>query len=344
MKRPILFITVLTFFLSACDHQGVMSDDSRSAEAPTLRLRAHPRKAAPAVRHTIKNPEKEGPQVNPYFEQFNERLADEGLGIALRKAEYVTVKGAEQAGQTVYANDRQMRLGTRWVPGDERREPGLDGNNITYLVFEPFSRANIHTDEDTSPDLEGVDAEPAIDASFDTWDSGTQCSNLSLVKQPDDGTFPSAIFTGGSPFVADIVELGFLPGSYFEQVLGPGSSEVTLGVTFTFVFIGEDGNPTDVNNDGYDDTALKEVWYNDDFNWKTDPDAPGIDIETVALHENGHALEQGHFGKVSITGANGKLHVAPRAVMNALVLGTQRDLLGTDNGGHCSLFGAWPNQ
>jgi hypothetical protein len=38
----------------------------------------------------------------------------------------------------------------------------------------------------------------------------------------------------------------------------------------------------------------------------------------VALHENGHALGLGHYGKVFVTTNNAKLHIAPRAVMNAL--------------------------
>ncbi len=49
----------------------------------------------------------------------------------------------------------------------------------------------------------------------------------------------------------------------------------------------------DIDNNGKLDTALKEVWYNDSFAWSTDGSA--VDIETVALHENGHALELEHF-------------------------------------------------
>ena len=35
--------------------------------------------------------------------------------------------------------------------------------------------------------------------------------------------------------------------------------------------------------------------------------------------------------------------LAPEAVMNAAYTGPQRELLGTDNGGHCSIWGNWPN-
>ena len=66
-------------------------------------------------------------------------------------------------------------------------------------------------------------------------------------------------------------------------------------------------------------------------------------METVALHETGHGLSQGHFGKAFVTNSNGKLHFAPLAVMNAGYTGVQQSLAGTDNWGHCSMWGSWPN-
>lgn len=124
-----------------------------------------------------------------------------------------------------------------------------------------------------------------------------------------------------------------------------------LGVTFTFVFVAPDGAPTDVDGDGNgnNDTAFKEVRFNDAFDWTVDADGDAQDIQTVALHENGHVLELGHFGKVHATFNQGEgndrlgeLHVSPCAVMNAVNLGTQRDLLGTDTGAFCGQFGSWP--
>ncbi|MEX0646805.1 MAG: hypothetical protein WEA56_09655 [Balneolaceae bacterium] len=269
------------------------------------------------------------------FQDINAQLSDSELNIRLLHAETVTIEdgGATEAGQTIFANDRQKRLTSQWVPGDERRL--ADGNNLSYLVFEPFAPANWGT-----PDQ--LNGEPAIDASWDTWNEINENSNLNITKVPDTGLNPSAIL-GGEPFLADISEIGFLGPVFFEILLGPGSSSNVLGVTFTFIFIDEDGNPTDINNDGFADTALKEIWYNDGFLW-TDAGSGGsaIDIETVALHENGHALGFGHFGKISITENNNKLHVSPRAVMNAVILGTQRNLLGTDQASYTSIYGNWP--
>lgn len=269
------------------------------------------------------------------MQDLNEKFEAEGLNIRIAYAETVTkIDGAETAtGQTIIADDRQKRLNAQWVPGDERRN--ADGNNLTYLVDQTWLPANFGTENE-------IDGEPAIDASFDTWNAVKKNSKLDIVKVPDTGEQPSVFFVGGNPFLADISEIGFLPGILFEILLGPGTSESVLGVTFTAVFTDDDGNPTDINNDGYADVAYKEIWYNDAFEWTTDPDGAGYDIETVALHENGHALGFGHFGKVFVTGNNNKLHVAPRAVMNAVVLGTQRDLLGNEKSSYNSVYGNWP--
>ena len=43
-------------------------------------------------------------------------------------------------------------------------------------------------------------------------------------------------------------------------------------------------------------------------------------------------------------GSNGRLHFAPRAVMNAAYGGVLQELTGSDIGGHCSLWAAWPNK
>jgi len=149
----------------------------------------------------------------------------------------------------------------------------------------------------------------------------------------------------GSEFVfADLSHAGWLPGPFFDFLV-PGGSVFILGVTLTFVFIDASGF-TDIDSNGKFDTAFREIYYNDAFSW-ADDGATNIDVETVALHEAGHGLSQAHFGKVFLKGnkgkSNGSLQFAPRAVMNAVYISPQQALLGTDNGGHCSIWGQWPN-
>jgi hypothetical protein len=86
--------------------------------------------------------------------------------------------------------------------------------------------------------------------------------------------------------------------------------------------------------------AWREIYYNDAFLWR---DGATYDVETIALHEAGHGLSQAHFGKAFADAGKGKLHFAPRAVMNAAYSGVQTEIDGTDKGGHCSIWGNWPN-
>lgn len=279
----------------------------------------------------------QAPSIDPsvgeaYLDNLNVRLAGAGAEYRVVKAEWIMEARGSHEASIVFATDRTLRLSSKWVPNDARRL--ADGINVTQATFQPLAVAN------------GAGAAgPAIDASFDTW-GGVACSNLPIVRRTlPAGIFPSAIlsFTGfvNDPFAADIATIGFVPAFILDAVLGPGAGTSVLGVTFTFIFV-SGGAPTDIDGDGRADTALKEVWYNNGFTWTTGS-GPGVDIETVALHENGHALELGHFGRVAVNLSSGKLNVSPRAVMNAFVLGVLRSPLGTDNGAFCGNFASWPN-
>ncbi len=177
---------------------------------------------------------------------------------------------------------------------------------------------------------------------METWDD-VNCSSIPLVQLPDFGIdwgyVQWIVGGGGIPgWYADITHAGWFS---FFTVFGAGWGNV-LGVTFTYVWV-SGGEYTDIDNNKKLDVAFREIYYNNDFTWGINTDSP-IDVETVVLHETGHGLSQGHFGRIFRTEANGMLHFAPRAVMNAAYSGIQQELTGTDNGGHCSIWAHWPNR
>ncbi len=318
-RRALVAFFAVTLFAAACDQGGPTAGDGPAFAKSSVDL-----------------PYGDGP-VSAVLDSINRALAVRGLNIQVERAEFVVANtpAAPASGQVVFANDRAKRLASRWVAGDPRR--AADGDHINWLVVDPLMAAH------TSAGSQDVTA--SIASAFDTWDNET-CTTLNVDQRQWDGTtFPSGILPNDlpfDPFEANVNVIGFLPGSVFNTVLGAGASQSVLGVTFTFVFIDSDQTPTDINHDGRDDTAFKEMWFNNDFTWTTTGVGSGIDVETVALHESGHAFEMGHFGKIFGTLGNLKLHISPRAVMNAAILGTLRSPLGSDDAAFCGNWASWP--
>ncbi len=274
---------------------------------------------------------------------LNRRLAARGLKVRIASASYVTSAASGQAGQTIFAFDRgNKHLGTDYIPNDPRRHPGT---NITYLVDQSDGATH------TAPVLTSAETEGAIDRAMTTWESTTRCSKFAIDKVADPGVDPDLVdglILGdpaliGTPFFADIVHAGWESAAFFDA-LAPGGSQFILAVTFPFIFTDAAGNPTDLDRNGEFDTAFNEIYFNDAFAWGIDVSTFPFDVETVALHESGHGLSQAHFGKIFLTNANGRVHFAPFAVMNAAISRQEHDLTGTDLAGHCSLWGSWPNQ
>lgn len=308
--------------LAACEQSTSPTDRSRES-VPSLAQKSAP-----------------GGQVSPVLARANVRLAAAGKRLRGKKfllgtAEYVTTDRGQQAGQTVFANDRVKQLPFQYVAGDPRRGGGV---NITYLVDQ--------SDGSTANGLTNAATEPAIDRALATWEA-VRCSKVAIDKVADPGFDPDVVdgLLGlggiGTPIV-DITHAGWESAAFFDA-LAPGGSGFILAVTFTFIFIDDAGNFTDIDGDGKFDTAFAEVYYNDTFAWGIDVSTFPFDVETVALHESGHGLSQDHFGKIFITNSNGKLHFAPFAVMNASISRQAHSLRGSDNGGHCSIWASWPN-
>lgn len=232
---------------------------------------------------------------------------------------------------------RRLRTGARWVQ-----------QTVTYMI----DGSDFTADEP----LAAVDQ--AVENGFQTW-NGIPQSSLQAVETPDTGnnddildgiirdattnecvdvvdvTADNLVFfdpvTGAIAWIpsADIVFGGWLDNEYFEDCLG---SENILGVTWSFSF-------GDVNSDNYVDRIYVEMFYNERFDWVTSGATflgPGEDIETIVLHEVGHAHGLGHFGgpnerqPFKLRG-NGTKVFTPEAVMNPFYLGGEkRSPLPTD--------------
>src|SRR5215475_6406626 len=265
-------------------------------------------------------------QIMALMGAMNAQLESNGYDFRVDRAEYITNDDSGEIGQTVFFNNRTKQLGVHFVPGDPRRG---GRTNITYLVDQA---------EGAIDGLTVAQTTAAIDRAMATWNA-VNCATIPITKLPDIprldiGIVESLLGQPGGPFfLADITHAGWLPAN----VLPPN----VIGVTFTFIFVDPaTGAPTDIDNNNKLDVAFREILYNDRFVWRINGN---IDVQTVALHESGHGLSQGHFGKAFGTDANGKIHFSPLAVMNAAYSGVQQDLQGTDNGGHCSIWGSWPN-
>lgn len=268
------------------------------------------------------------PAVLAMMHQINDQLAAMGLSIALDQIEFFTI-GSGRPVNRIHQNS------FRWVAGDPRRL--ADGDNITYLVDQ--------SDGATASGLTNAQTEAAIDSALSTWQTNRCLKKLDIVKRADTGADPDIFdfffgFGGfGNPFLADIVEAGWLPKTFFDAVGGPGGGNGILAFSVSFIFVDGSGNPTDINGDNRLDTALNEVYYNDNFGspgprvgnpWGINVALPGIDVETVALHENGHSLGVGHFGP------------PPDAVMNPIYAGIRQSPLSVDSAGMCAVWSSWP--
>jgi hypothetical protein len=258
--------------------------------------------------------------------QMNVSLETNGANYRVDKVEYLTLADAGEIGQTVFFKDRgNKQIDAHFVPGDPRRG---GRTNLTYIVDQA---------EGAIDGLTVAQTTAAIDRAMSSWNN-VKCSTIPITKLPDIPGLDIGVVefllaqVGGPFFIADITHAGWLPAG----VLPNG----VIAATFTFIFNDQTGQPSDIDNNGKFDVAIREILYNDFHTWRINGN---IDVETVALHESGHGLSQDHFGKAFITGSNGKLHFAPLAVMNAAYAGVQQEINATDNGGHCSIWSKWPN-
>jgi hypothetical protein len=268
--------------------------------------------------------------------QANAKLEQMSARVRVYTAETITAAGSERQGQIIFAWDvGNKQLDAHFVPCDPRR---FDECDILWAVD--------GTEGVTTSGLSAAETEGAIDAAMATWNN-VNCSYIPLTKVDDLGYDLGYVqcllgYGGVCDWLADYTHAGWLPRAFFDELDDDGGDYI-IGVTFTFVWVDEEDNPTDVDHNGKQDVAFRETYYNDGFDWQIDATgANEVDVESIALHEAGHGLSQAHFGKIFGTWSNLRLHAAPRAVMNAVYLGMLQELAGTDIAGHCSIWATWP--
>lgn len=324
-------LALMALVLAGCDAQAPLDGSAASSAADAVsRARTAPGAASASA---ALSPDA---QIASYMASVNEALAADGAPYRIAKAEWLGAPDSDNVGNTVLAKDvGNKQLAFDFVPGDPRRSGWSAGGGtaMTYAIDE--------TSDAVPPFSEGLtaaDTDAAIDRAMGTWDD-LACSALDLSRTPapgiDIGFIAFLNGLGGSPaVVADVQHAGF---SDINFPLG------VLGVAFTLPFVDSNGDLTDVDNNGTADVAFREIYYDPSYNWGVSGSPTAVDVESIALHEAGHGLSQAHFGTVRIK-KNGTIKASPRAVMNALYSGPLRTLLGTDRGGHCSNWGAWPQR
>ncbi len=321
MKQDVLLLSILLLFtVISCTEQDVQTPE------PTEAFNGQRLQSA-EVDAGYSSARLAG-DIESFMSSANEALISQNLQLSAIEA-----YAADGEGIVVYFNNRgNKQLSADFVPGDPRR------GGFTDIAF-----ARDGTEGATSSGLAQGDTDAAILSAMSTWDEVTCSGGLNLTNlgaSDFDLGYVEAVVTDGAEgeFVfTDIMHSGFNT-TVTDAVFGPGSN--VLGVTFTFIWLDDNDNPSDIDNNGKDDVAFRDIYYNDEFSWAI---GNNIDVETVVLHEAGHGLSQAHFGKLFQTESNGKFHFAPRAVMNAGYTGIQTSIRRTDRAGHCSNWSSWPN-
>ena len=219
--------------------------------------------------------QEEDPAV-AFLGELNANLEARGEDIRVLKMELLGSGDGLNMGRTVLAKDvGNKQLGADWVPNDPRRLSGSPG--LVYAI----------DGVETTFDLPVFDQFDRVRFGFEEWDT-LGCSNIGITEI-DGGVVPANIGfigalvgAGDIPFFgADLVHAGFKSN---PQILGFDPNG-TIAANFTFVFT-SGGVATDIDNNGRNDVALKETYYNDLFTYTDDQSGAGIDLATVALNQD----------------------------------------------------------
>jgi len=199
--------------------------------------------------------------------------------------------------------------------------------SLTGVKWKTDPVTTVFDESDYTLDL-GADAtalgqvDTALQNAFDTWADADANDKLSFDRKSDlGGNYDvydgpgGALDQSSNSLYANITVGGWLPNSYFDSISGGGGSGI-LAVTWSAKLQGGGSMKPHLEVD---------IYFNDHFNWSVD--GTGIDIETVALHEAGHAIGLGHEDSVP-------------TVMGTYYAGIQRSLYDDDLAGLADLYGS----
>lgn len=292
---------------------------------------------AAARRHVTAVPSDPTPdRVAVLVETVNAEFASRGVDARVNDIWLFTVG----AGTDPY---RRLRTGARWpwnpvlyyldVPDFTPQQPASAIEAVLERSYERWNevKASSIRAERITPSVGNVDI---FDGQLDLDPtSGTTCdSNIDLTAEVWDPGYP--YFTPA----ADIVVGGWMSGDWFSECFGANN---ILGITITLSY-------GDVDADQYTDRIYVEQYYNEAFDWVLSGAqilGPGEDLESIATHENGHALGLGHYGGAGKVPpglfASGNLGMifSPQAVMNPGYLGGEkRELYSIDEAALRTLY------
>jgi hypothetical protein len=298
--------------------------------------------------------------VSPRIAEINAELAAVNAKVRLAKIELLRGPTWNGVSSTlIVANDRARGIGMEWVKGDPNRDgrTGVSYQIVSNGVMPNIINANRTTIRAATPG----ELELQIEEAMSAWRSQTCSDNpitRAAVPAGTDPNFLDNLFLGlplGANYAqtADIVQGGWMPAQFFRNIATffgepPASGDAILGITFTFTYVDENNNPTDLDRNRKDDLALAEIYYNSRHVWDNSGlvDLRVVDFFSVIAHETGHALGLNHLGKIFITGpdvADGSISLsevkyAPYALMNASYIAGRNDIEGLDRSQFCQIW------
>jgi hypothetical protein len=304
--------------------------------------------------------------VQPMGVEVNKALKDAGKRLALHSVEIYSTDN--MGGQEVLINSLPgglQKITGHWVANDPRRAlPGISGDALTYS-FDRVNGSFSGTGTDGSAiNLPYETVAAAFEKGVNVW-RGVHCRNkLKLIGQ-DPGQSDLGVtqllrgWGGGSFDIAGDIQFGgFMPPAVFDAHR-PGGGDFVTAVTYGYVFVDENGVPTDINNDGLMDLALKEIYFNNKFPYcvagsctaanKTTFPYEGFNfpatysLDGIFAHEFGHGLALNHFNKTSVNLKDNTIKVVPDSLMSTYQPNPQATLKATDNASYCKTWNSWPN-